>query len=107
MVGEQSVCVIFSNIKQMFVCLCLSRLESKREEGRREGGAFRSKLMRGLALTARTLPPIPPNGLLGWKDMPPAADSVTQTGLVYLCSRAKGHAKPACMNESDKHHPTD
>ena len=29
--------------------------------------------MRGLALTARTLPPIPPNGLLGWKDMPPAA----------------------------------
>ena len=28
--------------------------------------------MRGLALTARTLPPIPPNGLLGWKEMPPA-----------------------------------
>ena len=53
--------------------LSVSRLESKREEGRREGGAFRSKLMRGLALTARTLPPIPPNGLLGWTEMPPAA----------------------------------
>ena len=62
--------------------LSVSRLESKREEGRREGRAFRSKLMRGLALTARTLPPIPPNGLLGWKEMPPAVFPLTQNGLV-------------------------
>lgn len=62
--------------------LSVSRLESKRDRGKK-GGAFRSKLMRGLALhRPHTLPPIPPNGLLGWKEMPPAVSPVTQNGLV-------------------------
>ena len=65
--------------------LSVSRLESKRDRGKKGGRGvsfYGSKLMRGLALTARTLPPIPPNGLLGWKEMPPAASPVTQNGLV-------------------------
>ena len=52
--------------------------------------AFYRKLMRGLALTARTLPPIPPNGLLGWKEMPPAASPVTQNGLVTALQVLQG-----------------
>lgn len=75
--ARASVCVLTLSLsKPPSVC-------AQMPPGGREGGAFRCKLMRGLALTARTLPPIPPNGLLGWKDMPRPAHlpySITQNG---------------------------
>lgn len=94
--ARASVCVLTLSLsKPPSVC-------AQMPPGGREGGAFRCKLMRGL--TARTLPPIPPNGLLGWKDMPRPAHLLTRVlktvrrHILSAPSRvSRGGAVSACM----------